>query len=238
MNATKDKLFSIIAHDLRSPFTSLIGLSDFIVEDIEELSREEIKSFASMIRNSAQNVFNLLENLLQWSRFQTGRMDFEPTIQSLKIVAEQAITILEGKMLKKNINIENELEKDIYVYADDNMINSIVQNLLSNALKFTNNDGIIKLETGIEDNMASLYVTDNGVGMPQDVVDKLFRIDTHHTSLGTEKEVGSGLGLVLCKELVNKNGGEIYVESEKGKGSTFKITLPLADKKDFDPGKT
>ena len=228
LNAAKDKFFSIIAHDLKSPFTSLIGLSDFILEDLEGLSKEEIKLFSSKINKSAKSVFALLENLLQWSRVQTGRMEYNPTVFDLYEMIEQNTNLLLGNAVKKNIDLVSEIPLNSKVYADLNMINSVVQNLISNAIKFTPNGGKIKISSKVSDHYVTISVKDDGIGIDKNDIEKLFKIDVHHTTAGTDNEKGTGLGLVLCKELINMNGGDISVESESGKGSTFKFTIPLS----------
>jgi len=225
LNAAKDKFFSIVAHDLRSPFTSLIGYSEFLRDDFEELTDEEIKAFANNIHESAHVVFNLLENLLQWSRVQTGRIKIEPEVFDISLLANSTINLLKNNAEKKSIDLINSIAPRTLVYADQQTISSVVQNLLSNAIKFTPRDG--KIEIGYKINKANveIFVADTGIGIKDEDKEKLFRIDTHLTTSGTEKEEGSGLGLILCKELVEKNHGKIWVESKLGKGSTFFFSL-------------
>jgi len=225
LNAAKDKFFSIVAHDLRSPFTSLIGYSEFLRDDFEELSDEEIKLFANNIHESAHVVFNLLENLLQWSRVQTGRIKIEPEVFDFSLLANSAINLLKNNAEKKSIDLINSIAPRTLVYADQQTISSVVQNLLSNAIKFTPRDGKIEIGCDINKTNVEIFVADTGVGIKDDDKEKLFRIDTHLTTPGTEKEEGSGLGLILCKELVEKNHGKIWVESKLGKGSTFFFSL-------------
>lgn len=231
LNASKDKLFSIIAHDLRSPFTSLIGMSDFLLEDIEEFSKDEIKNFVVKINESARNVFKLLENLLQWSKLQTGGLEFNPVKFDLFTVVFETINLLSPNAAQKGIKLVNEMDKEIYVVGDNNMVSSVVQNLISNAIKFSNADGVIKISNEDDDDYYYTKVEDSGIGMNNKDLMKLFRIDTHHTTLGTANEKGSGLGLVLCKELIEQNGGVINVKSELGKGTTFVFSLPKFKKK-------
>ena len=226
LNAAKDKFFSIIAHDLKSPFTSLIGLSDFILEDIDGLSKDEIRLFSSKINKSAKSVFALLENLLQWSRVQTGRMEYNPTAFDLYEMIEQNVSLLLGNAVRKDIDLVSEISLNTKVYADLNMINSVVQNLISNAIKFTPNGGKIKVSSKVSNHAIEIIVKDDGLGIDPENIEKLFKIDVHHTTAGTDNEKGTGLGLVLCKELINMNGGDISVESEIGKGSSFKFTIP------------
>jgi PAS domain S-box-containing protein len=231
LNASKDKFFSIIAHDLRSPFTSLIGLSGIIVNDCDTLNKDEIKAFATGINKSAKNIFNLLENLLQWSRIQTGGMEFNPTRIDMCEVAEQTISMLMGNALKKNIELCSEVPLGSYVYADKNMISSVLQNLAANAVKFTSSGGTVKIFCRENNDGLEISVKDNGIGINEKDIKKLFRIDVHHTTMGTANEKGTGLGLALCKELVEKNRGNICVHSQPCEGSIFSFTLPKGTEK-------
>lgn len=226
LNASKDKFFSIVAHDLRSPFSSLLNFSEFLVEDIDELSKEEIKSFAEKINESSKNVFALLENLLQWSRIQTGKIPYEPTTFNIYHKINQIINLLKNNAEDKKINIINEVAPTTLVFADEDMIFSVMQNLLSNAIKFTRENGSIIFKSQIRDNDVELSVKDNGVGIKEEDLKKLFRIDVHHTTYGTKEEKGSGLGLLLCKEMVERNRGKIWVTSKVGEGTTFTFTIP------------
>ena len=228
INTSKDRFFSIIAHDLRSPFTSLLGFSEFLDEDIDDLSPEEIKLFASKIHEASSDVFNLLENLLQWSRIQTGRLKYEPARFNLAQVVGQNINLLFHNAENKKIEIINEVPANIAVYADETMVNSILQNLISNAIKFTKPEGKITLYSEQYDHFYKLSVKDTGIGIKHEDMDKLFRIDCHHTTAGTNDEKGTGLGLILCKELITKNKGSIWVESSEDYGTTFSFTLPLS----------
>lgn len=226
INAAKDKFFSIVAHDLRSPFTSLIGYSEFLKDDLAELSNEEIELFANNIHESSQTVFNLLENLLQWSRVQTGRINIDPEIYDFHQLTESTIKLLGNNAVKKKISLENKIPSRTLVYSDQQTIHSVLQNIVSNAIKFTPKEGKIEISAKyIDDETVEISVSDTGVGVRQEDLEKLFKIDAHLTTHGTEKEEGSGLGLILCKELVEKNKGRIKVRSELGKGSTFSFTL-------------
>lgn len=225
-NASKDKFFSIIAHDLRSPFSALLGFSEFLAQDISELTTEEISTFAGKINESAHTVFSLLENLLQWSRIQTGKMPFEPVLFNMTNRVKQSIHILSDNSANKNIALICNVDSGIMVYADENMINSVIQNLMSNAIKFTKPGGSITINSKEDSDYVEISVKDTGIGMKEEDLAKLFRIDVHHTTSGTNEERGTGLGLVLCCELVNKNGGKMWVESVYGEGSTFYFTLP------------
>jgi PAS domain S-box-containing protein len=226
INASKDKFFSIIAHDLRSPFTSLLSFSEFLIEDIDDLQKEEIKLFAEKINESSKNVFSLLENLLQWSRIQTGKIPYEPITFNMINLVNRAVKLLKDNASHKNICLKNNVNNNSLVFADEDMIFSVVQNLLSNAIKFTSKDGSIEFNSTVKPKEVEISITDTGVGIKETDLQKLFRIDTHHTTYGTSDEKGSGLGLLLCKEMIERNRGKIWVISKVGKGTTFTFSLP------------
>ena len=225
-NATKDKFFSIIAHDLRSPFSSLLSFSEFLVEDIETLEKAETKLFAEKIHEAAQNVFALLENLLQWSRIQSGKIPYNPINFNIAFKINKVITLLSNNAVNKKITILNECSNNAIVFADEDMLFSVIQNLLSNAIKFTNREGVIVFRCLVLDKEVKISITDNGVGMKEEDLRKLFRLDTQHTTYGTNEEKGSGLGLLLCLEMIERNRGKITAESKIGGGTTFTFTLP------------
>jgi len=228
--ATKDKFFSIISHDLKNPFNTLIGFSDLLLARLHLLSTEKINDYAVQINRAAKNGFNLLENLLQWSRSQTGKIVWKPEPFRLKKLIEDNLALLNPSAIKKNIRLQAEYQDDIFVFVDINMVTTVVRNLISNAIKFTNNEGEINLTVShkAEECFVTICVSDNGVGIDAEDLNKLFRIDVHHVTTGTAQEQGTGLGLILCKEFVLKNGGTIWVESEIDKGSRFYFTVPKA----------
>jgi PAS domain S-box-containing protein len=227
-NNSKDKFFSIISHDLRSPFTSIIGFAEVMLEDLDILSKNEIKEFTSSIYKSSKNIQNLLENLLQWSRVQTGRIEFNPIKFDLSNLINDVVALYQVNAARKKITLTNELEKDFPIVADKFMIDAVLRNLVSNSIKFTRQGGEIKI--GInelpEEGLLQVAVSDNGVGMKDEVLAKLFKIDEHITTKGTEKEKGTGLGLILCKEFIEKHNGKIWAESTQGEESKFKFTIP------------
>jgi PAS domain S-box-containing protein len=225
-NNEKDKFFSIIAHDLKSPFNSLLTLSQFLVEDIDNLPKEDIKSFATEIHTSSKSVFRLLENLLQWAQIKTGILELQAENIDLYELVERSIELFSWNAREKGIEIHNETDGGQVVYADQNMASSIVQNLISNAIKFSKSGDKITISSQEFSENYMVIVSDTGVGISKDNLKKLFRIDKHHSTIGTNDEIGTGLGLILCKELVEKNGGKIWVESKIGSGSDFYFTLP------------
>jgi len=226
LNARKDKLFSIVSHDVRNMLVSAIGFSKLLISDIDTLPRDMVKEFASHVHSSTTNTYDLLENLLTWARMQTGRMYYQRAWHGIHDIVQNNITMLHNNAAQKDITLEKKTDRDAQVYADRNMINSVLQNLITNAIKFTERGGTITIASRSYDNTVEISVADTGVGIKPEDAEKLFRIDQHHSSEGTEEEHGTGLGLVLCKEMIEKHDGRIWVESEPGKGSTFCFTLP------------
>ncbi len=226
LNATKDKLFSIIAHDLKNPFNSIIGLADLAHTEYQQGSLDELEEYLEMISNSAHQGYELLENLLQWSRAQTNRIEFNPQAIDLRYLSERAIDLLRQEARKKNIHLHTDIPTSMMAYADYQMVHFIVRNLVSNAVKFTPSSGEITIEAAPAETELRLTVKDTGVGMNEEQKQRLFHLDTHSTNPGTEGEKGTGLGLVVCKEFVDSHGGRIQIESTPGKGSSFHIYLP------------
>ncbi len=226
-NAEKDKFFSIIAHDLRSPFQSFLGLTEEMAEEFPRLKKDEMHEIAVGMRDSASNLYRLIESLLQWSIMQQGLMPFNPkAVLLLPIVNESVAMVLEPAR-NKGIEITSHIPDDIKVLADSNMLQSVIRNLVSNAVKFTAKGGSINLSAkSAGDNNVEIAIKDSGIGMSSKMVDNLFRVDVRTKRKGTEGEPSTGLGLLLCKEFVEKQGGKIRVESEEGKGSVFYFTIP------------
>ncbi len=228
LNAVKDKFFSIISHDLRSPFHALLGVSEILTDESSALTIEEIRHLNREMYKTLKNQFKLVENLLEWSRIQTGRISFMPGKQELSFKVNEVINILIGNALKKGIIIVNDVHSGVYVNADENMLRTILHNLISNAIKFTNLRGKIIITSSEKNNIVEISVVDNGIGLSEEEINKLFKLDVQFTRPGTSKEQGTGLGLMLCKELVEKHGGKIRIESKVGEGSNFIFTLPAA----------
>ncbi len=227
LNASKDRFFSIIAHDLKGPFQGLLGYSELLSRDIDMLSQEDIKDFAESLNNSAKQLFKLLENLLQWSRIQRGVIEYNPNDFQIKMIADMNLSLIEGRARQKGIKLENDISSDVYCYADENMTNTVIRNLMSNAVKFTRKGQAIGIRSSeINDNFVTIEVYDTGIGMSKEAQEKLFRIDQAYTTPGTDNEQGTGLGLILCKELIEKNKGSIRVSSEEGKGTSFFLRIP------------
>jgi len=226
-NASKDKFFSIIAHDLKNPFNGIIGLSSLLIDDYDSFSVTEQKEFICDIKTTAENTFKLLQNLLDWSQTQTGKIHFEPEQFDLASMAGEITDLVKISAGNKNILLECDIPADIRIYADKNMINTVIRNLLLNSVKFTMGGGRILLSARNAGSYVDISVTDNGIGISREHLDKLFSIDSNVVSYGTDGEQGTGLGLILCKEFVDKNSGAIRVESEVGAGSTFTISIPV-----------
>ena len=226
LNAEKDKFLSIIAHDLKSPFNSIVGFSELLVDKANNNDLEEVKVFADTILKSSQRVMDLLTNLMIWSLSQTGRMNFNPEYFDLVSLIDENIQLFYDIADQKKISISREIEGNISVFADGDMISTVMRNLISNAIKFTAPGGSIILSAVEVQNEIKVSVKDNGVGISKASVEKLFRIDENFSTRGTQNEQGTGLGLILCKEFIEKHGGTIWVESEPGKGTIFFFTVP------------
>lgn len=231
-NKSKDKLFSLISHDLRSPFNSLLGFSQILTSEFDTLTQEEMKEYLNIIFETSKNLFAMTNNLLHYSRFQLGNIEYKPSNISLNNLIEKNIRVLKINIMRKKLNIITDFDEDVQIYADEEMMNSAVQNLLSNAIKFTERGGDITVSTHLieDDNQNKLVqvkIADSGVGMTDEIINVVFK-EHLQSSPGTEKEYGTGLGLLLVNESIKKNDGIIQVESELGKGTTFIITLPVS----------
>ncbi len=232
LNASKDKFFSIVAHDLRGPFNPLLGMVKLMARLPDETPAAEFRTMAESVYFSARNVYELLENLLAWSRLQRGWMEYYPERLDLKEISDRTARVLGEVAVDKGISLESSVATGTTVYADRNMLGTVMRNLISNALKFTPRGGrviITALPNTEDSDLVFVAVSDTGVGIhPQDQ-DKLFRLDVTHSTRGTAEEKGTGLGLIICRELVEKNGGRIWIESEgvPGQGTTVKFTVPL-----------
>lgn len=227
LNATKDKFFSIIAHDLKSPFTAITGFSNLLLEQIKNKDIEGIDEYAKIINQSSSKALDLLMNLMEWSQLQTGRMKFKPEHFEINTIVNEAILLMSVNAEQKAISITSTLPLGIQVFADKAMLSIVIRNLISNAIKFTQPHGQITIASAIKHNELTVSVIDNGVGIPEEQIDKLFIIDKVNSTLGTHQEKETGLGLILCKEFIEQNNGKIWVESSDKAGSTFSFSLPL-----------
>lgn len=226
LNNQKDKFFSIIAHDLRSPFNTFVGMTEWLDQELSNMDIEQVKLIINDLKNSSRRIFNLLSNLLEWSRVQRGLIKMVPQYFLLKDIVSQSVDALSEMALNKKVEIIDNITDDFELYADPNMIQVVIHNLLTNALKFTPQKGKVILNAKkLNERESEISVSDSGIGMDDKFISRLFRIDYDVKRSGTEGEVSTGLGLVLCKEFVEEHKGKIWVESEKGKGSTFFFTI-------------
>lgn len=224
-NAAKDKFFSIITHDLKSPFNAIVGFSDILIEQIKSKDYIESSKYADIIHKSSKRAMDLLMNLMDWSRSQTGKIEFNPEYFEIAELINETILLLTPIAERKSILITKKLPQKKIIYADKNMMSTVLRNLISNAVKYTYPDGTITISAQEDQNMLTISVTDTGIGIPSHSIEKIFHIDNDYSTVGTQKEKGTGLGLILCKEFIEKHGGEIWVESVEGEGSTFSFTI-------------
>lgn len=227
LNLTKDKLFSIIAHDLKSPFTSILGFSEPLDENNKKSFEKDSLQNLEIINNTAKKTLTLLDNLLNWAKSQTGYINYKPEKLLISKIIKETIEIVKSSVKTKNISINYTQKDDIKVIADPILLKSVLQNLICNSIKFTHNNGNVDITALSDHNQIEISVSDNGIGMSQETQERLFKIDTSISTPGTANEKGSGLGLLICKEFIEKQGGKIWVESEINKGSKFTFTLPM-----------
>jgi len=228
VNKTKDRFFSIIAHDLRNPFNSLLGITENLVENYEDFSSEEIKEYLTLLLQSSQQGYNLLENLLNWSRSQTGKLKVSAKVLNVSELIDASVELMLNNAAAKNLEIINNVSFDILAFADENMITTVLRNLLSNAIKFTPQGGSIRFEATKQKKMIEICIADNGMGMTEETMASLFKLDVFTSTLGTNKETGTGLGIILCKEFIEKNNGKLWVESSLNNGTIFYFSIPRA----------
>jgi signal transduction histidine kinase len=228
LNADKDRFISILGHDLKNPFNNILEFSEILNNEINSLSSDEIKEIAGTINKLAKITNNLLVDILSWARTQQGRIPFSPQNLSFTDICKNVVDALKPSANAKNISIDYSSVNHINVFADADMLKTTLRNLVSNAIKFTNNGGAININAKQTNSNVTIFVSDNGIGIEHDELKKLFDISEVLTTKGTAGEIGTGFGLLLCKEFVEKHGGKIWVESEIGKGSDFKFSLPVS----------
>jgi signal transduction histidine kinase len=225
-NETKDKFFSIVAHDLKSPFNSLLVLTNLLIDDYDTFTEEERKQFIRQIKASSENTFSLLQNLLDWASTQLGKTMVVPENIDVSKILQETIALLTPTAKNKRIRIVSNIPENTFAWADKNMVSAVVLNLVSNAIKFTPLEGQVEVKSNMSNNHLEIAVEDNGVGISPRNLEKLFLLDQKIQTVGTAKETGTGLGLIICKEFVEKNNGKIWVTSKLGEGSRFYFTLP------------
>ncbi len=228
-NITKDKFFSIIAHDLNNPFHSIMGFTDLMVKNYDTIEDDKKREYLGLIHDSSQFAHNLLENLLNWSRTQTDRIKFNPSRMELHSSVQEIQQFLSTSLEKKKIHLENLVPEGTFALADQNMIQTVLRNLLGNAIKFTPRNGSITVSAETSDDKVLVSVKDTGIGIPGEQQKKLFRFGEFHTSVGTDGEQGTGLGLLICFEFIKKHGGTLQFTSRSGKGTTFSFDIPNTD---------
>jgi PAS domain S-box-containing protein len=225
LNATKDKFFSIIAHDLKNPFNAILGFSRILYNDYQELNDDEILKFVRAIRDSSENAFKLLQNLLVWSRIQTGHMEFSPEICSLSLIVNETLALLKPQAITKNVQVVAEAEPTLQVYADENMIKTILRNLVSNAIKYSHASGRVEVRATDLGREVKIEISDKGIGMSPELIARLFNVGESTERPGTANEMGTGLGLILCREFMQQHKTSMTVHSSEGKGTTFSFNL-------------
>ncbi len=226
-NATKDKFFTIIAHDLKNPFNTVIGLSELLIERFETYDSKKIKDFISQIHKFSNNAYNLLEDLLQWAKSQTGRIEVKIEKMDVFELAIENITLHQEDAIRKGVTLESSIKLHTYVNADRNMVTTVMRNLISNSIKFTNRGDKIVIDAIDANDYVEISIADTGIGIPEKNLEKIFDIDSNLSTQGTADESGTGLGLIISREFVEKNGGTIHVTSKEGNGTKFTFTVPV-----------
>lgn len=227
LNKTKDKFFSIIAHDLKNPFNSIKGFTELLIDNRSEYSEEKQLKFLKIIKSSVSTASALLDNLLIWAHSQSGTLTYSPKKISLVSQVMSTVSLLEIQAVRKEISIFNAVDHNLFVTADENMLNTILRNLISNAIKFTKSEGEIKIVSCVKEGMAQVSIKDDGIGISKEDIDTIFNVEDKKRRVGTANEQGSGLGLILCKDFIEKHGGRLWVLSTLGEGAEFIFTLPL-----------
>ncbi|MCK5170882.1 MAG: cyclic nucleotide-binding domain-containing protein [Bacteroidales bacterium] len=231
LNATKDKFFTIIAHDLKNPFNTVIGLSELLVERYDTYDSYKIKEFIRQINKFSNDAYNLLEDLLKWAKSQTGRIEVKPEKVDVFELAIENINFFQRQAEKKGVKIDTNVEMGLLAFIDRNMICTVLRNLISNSVKYTNPGDIINIEANSINEHIEIFVTDTGIGIPEKNLEKIFKIDSNISTQGTADETGTGLGLIISREFVEKNGGTINVKSKEGNGTQFMFTVPIYKEK-------
>jgi len=227
LNRSKDKFFSIISHDLKSPFNSLVGISELLMKEVQNGDPVKIETYSKIINETSNHAFTLLMNLLEWAQSQTGRIEYEPRYFNLLELIDGLDSLLEAQAEEKDITIYKKIPPEFQLFGDENMIKTVIRNIVSNAIKFTHKYGMVTFSAIVSEDHVVLSVKDTGIGITEEGIAKLFQIEHSTGTLGTNDERGTGLGLILCKEFIEKHNGKLWVESEVGKGSTFYFSIPV-----------
>lgn len=226
LNAMKDLLFGIVAHDLKNPFLSILGATDLLLKELDNMSKDEIREIIELIETSGKHTYNLLENLLYWSLSQTDNIQYAPEKISLPEIVNETILLLANSAQTKSITLSSHSPEDFVALCDKEMIKLVLRNLISNGIKYTQEGGLVEVSLKKNSGFIEVSVKDSGVGIDAERKESLMMIDRHSSTAGTKGEKGTGLGLFLCKDFVERNKGNLVIESEVGKGSRFVFTLP------------
>jgi two-component system, sensor histidine kinase and response regulator len=227
INATKDKFFSILAHDLRNAFLTILGYSELLASRLSESPEKDLRNFSKHIESTSKSTYELLEKLLEWAKVQQGKIPFDREKILLYPVVMDCIALFESASNKKEVNMKNLVDRELLVWADKHMLYTVMRNFVGNAIKYNYKNGLVEINASLSNTDVIISVRDNGIGMSPDIKDSLFRVDLGKSIKGTDGEKGTGLGLILCKEFVEKHGGRIQVKSETGIGTTFSFNLPV-----------
>lgn len=227
INAAKDRFYSVISHDLKNPFQGLLSYADLLYEEFDSLPDDTKKEIVKGIRNQSKNIYELLLNLLEWTKLQSNKIKIEPIKINLRNKVDEILNLHDANAVRKNIKLKNEIDPNAVVYLDDYILSSVLNNLISNAIKFTKEGGVVTINSLFSSDGVEIIVQDTGVGISSEDIQKLFKPDTHFSTKGTNSETGTGMGLLLCKEMVEKHGGSISVESKLNEGSIFKVFFPI-----------
>ncbi|MCX6271636.1 MAG: HAMP domain-containing sensor histidine kinase [Bacteroidetes bacterium] len=223
LNVTKDKFFSIIAHDLRSPYSALLGLSQILSDPEEKLTLQETRKYSGRIHSLLSNQFELLQNLLEWARIQLGKLQCNPEKVNVYQVMDNLLNLFSGNLLRKNIDCICDIDENLHILADTYMFQSVLHNIMSNAIKFTRNGGKIVMSAAKVNKYVEIEIQDNGIGINKERLEKILQLDSIYSTKGTDGEKGTGLGLILIKEMVEKQGGNIFIDSKEGIGTRVTI---------------
>jgi signal transduction histidine kinase len=229
LNADKDRFISILAHDLKNPLGGFVGLTEALIEDLQNNQTTDVNEIANLLSTSAQKTYTLLEETLTWVRGQSGKLPFQPEKIVFKKICTDVIGLYCENAKAKSISINLKDDENICINADENMIKTVLRNLISNAIKFTNHSGVINIDVQKRYTNAIITIADNGVGIDEKNLQKLMEISQHYTTVGTANEEGTGLGLLICKEFIEKHNGKIWVTSKIGEGTSFSFSLPFGD---------
>ena len=231
INAAKDRFYSVISHDLKNPFQGLLSYIDLLYEEFDSLPGDTKKEIVKGIRNQSKKIYELLINLLEWTKLQSDKIKIEPTKINLRNKVDEILNLHVASATIKNITLKNEIDSNAIIFVDEYILSTILNNLISNAIKFTEEGGTVTINSIFSSDGVEITVQDTGIGISSDDIQKLFKPDTHFSTKGTYSESGTGLGLLLCKEMIEKHGGNISVESKLNEGSIFKVFFPIKTNK-------